>query len=66
MTDDDFIRDAIVARAESLGHSAYAIGRATGIDPGSVKRYFTGRFSLNSQRISAICRFLNLDLRPVD
>lgn len=62
MTDN--IRDTITARANQLGLTAYAIGRETGIDPGTVRRYLTGRCSLNSRYVSAICEVLGLELKP--
>lgn len=60
----DSIRDTITARADQLGLTAYAIGRETGIDPGTVRRYLTGRCSLNSRYVSAICDVLGLELKP--
>ena len=62
----DRLREVIAARAESLGLTAYAIGHASDIDPGTVKRYLTGRCSLNSRYVSTICELLELELRPVD
>ena len=60
----DTIRDTIAARAETLGLTAYAIGQQCEIDPGTVKRYLTGRCSLNSRYVSAICDVLGLELKP--
>lgn len=59
----DTIRDRITARADQLGLTAYAIGRETGIDPGTVRRYLTGRCSLNSRYVSQICDVLGLELQ---
>lgn len=61
---DDTIRDIVSARAEKLGLSAYAIGTATGIDPGTVKRYLSGRCALNSRYVSAISDYLDLEVVP--
>ncbi len=63
MNTDDPIRDVVSAQAEKLGLSAYAIAQLTEIDPGTVKRYLTGRCSLNSRYVSKICGVLNLELR---
>lgn len=62
----DTIREVISARAQERGLSAYAIGKATEIDPDTVRRYLTGRCALNSRYVSAICDLLELELRPVD
>jgi hypothetical protein len=61
----DSLRETIATRAETLGLSAYAIGLASDIDPGTVKRYLTGRCSLNSRYVSVICELLQLELLPV-
>lgn len=60
---DDKIRDTVSAQAEKLGLTAYALGQMTEIDPGTIKRYLTGRCSLNSRYVSKICDALNLELR---
>jgi len=60
----DSIRETIASRAETLGLTAYAIGQKAEIDPGTVKRYLTGRCSLNSPYVSAICDVLGLELKP--
>ena len=60
----DPIREAITARAESLGLTAYAVAKQCELDPGTVKRYFAGRCALNSRYVSAICEVLRLELRP--
>ena len=64
MTDDP-IRETITARAEQLGLTAYAIAKRCEMSPEAVKRYLTGRCSLNSRYVSAICEVLGLELRPV-
>ena len=61
----DKICQVISARAEERGLSAYAIGKATDIDPDTVRRYLTGRSALNSRYVSAICSLLELELRPM-
>lgn len=53
----------IAARAETLGLSAYAIAQSAELDPQTVKRYLTGRSSLNSRYVSRICEVLGLELR---
>ena len=58
----DTIRETIATRAETLGLTAYAIGKQTGIDPGTVNRYLTGKCALNSRYVSGICDFLGLVL----
>jgi hypothetical protein len=63
----DHIRDTIIARAETLGLTAYAIakqceGEKTP-DPDTVKRYLNGAVSLNSRYVSQICDVLGLALR---
>jgi len=60
---DDHIRDRIIARADELGMSAYAIARQAGIDPGTISRYFRGRLSLSSRHIAKVCDVLGLELR---
>ena len=65
MISDDPIRDVVSARAEKLGLTAYAIGQLTDIDAGTVKRYLTGRCSLNSRYVSRICAALELELKPI-
>lgn len=64
----DTIRETIIARAETLGLTAYAIakqcvGEKTP-DPDTVKRYLSGVVSLNSRYVSQICDVLGLELRP--
>ena len=59
---DDWIRDAIVARADKLGLTAYAVAKHCEIDPSAVKRYFTGRCALNSRYVSSICEAVGLRL----
>lgn len=63
MDREDWIREAITARAETLGLSAYAIGKHCEIDPGTVKRYLSGRCALNSRYVSAICMAIGLTLK---
>ena len=63
----DTIRETIIARAESLGLTSYAIaklcvGEKTP-DPDTVRRYLTGAVSLNSRYVSQICEVLGLELR---
>jgi predicted transcriptional regulator len=64
MSSEDKIRDTVSAQAERLGLSAYAIGQLTEIDSGTVKRYLSGRRSINSRYVSRICEALDLELRP--
>ena len=63
----DHIRETIIAQAETLGLTAYAIakqcvGEKTP-DPDTVKRYLNGAVSLNSRYVSQICDVLGLELR---
>lgn len=62
----DSIRETITARADYLGLTAYAVAKQCDppIDPGTIKRYFAGRRTLNSRYVSAICKVLGLELRP--
>jgi hypothetical protein len=62
----DTIREVISVRAQERGLTAYAIGKATDIDPDTVRRYLTGRCALNSRYVSAICSLLELELRPME
>ena len=62
---DDTIRDTITAQAEKLGLSAYAIAKALELSPETVKRYLTGRCSLNTRYVSRIAQLLNLELREI-
>jgi hypothetical protein len=63
----DTLRDTIIARAQLLGLTAYAIAkRCSGEqtpDPDTVKRYLSGRVSLNSRYVSQMCDVLGLELR---
>ena len=60
----DTLRTTIIARAESLGLSAYAIAQQAEMDPQTVKRYLSERCSLNSRYVSQICSVLGLELKP--
>lgn len=61
-TTTDTIRDAAVARAEQLGLTAYAVGQATGIDAGMVRRWFRGSRSVTTVTAAAILAYLELDI----
>ena len=58
----DTIRTTIIARAEQLGLTAYAIAKKAELDPQTVKRYLSERCSLNSRYVSQICEVLDLNL----
>ena len=58
----DTIRDAVIARAEALGLTSYAIAKATELEPSTVKRYLNGQCSLNSRYVSLLCQALDLEL----
>lgn len=58
----DWIRETLAARAADLGLTAYTVGKATGIDVGTVRRYFTGRCALNSRYVSAIASHLGMTM----
>lgn len=67
----DTIREAIIARAETLGLTAYAIAKQCVAkddgptpDVGTVKRYMSGVVSLNSRYVSQIADVLGLEMRP--
>lgn len=67
----DTIRETIIARAATLGLTAYAIAKSiqeatgsTSPDVGTVRRYMNGVVSLNSRYVSQICDVLGLELRP--
>lgn len=60
----DSLRDTIIAQAESLGLTAYAVAREAQLDPQTVKRYMSKKVSLNSRYVSQICEVLGLELRP--
>jgi hypothetical protein len=61
----DKIRETIIARAESLGLSAYAISQQCGGSPNkeATRRYLTERCHLGTQYVSKICDVLGLELR---
>lgn len=65
-SESDRIRDAVIARAETLGLSAYEIAKRCDGSPNSeaVKRYLTERCSLSTRYVSRICDVLDLELRP--
>lgn len=58
----DWIRETLAARAADLDLTAYAVGKATGIDVGTVRRYFAGRCALNSRYVSALATHLGMTL----
>lgn len=64
----DKLRETIIARAEKLGLTAYAIAKQCAgektPDPDTVKRYMSRLVSLNSRYVSQICDVLGLELRP--
>ena len=62
----DWIQQAIFARAEELGISAYSVAKKCEppLDPTTVKRYFNGRCRLNSEYVGRICKVLGLRLLP--
>jgi transposase len=64
--ESDRIRDAVIARAETLGLSAYEIAKRCDGSPNSeaVKRYLTRRCSLSTRYVSTICDVLGLELKP--
>ena len=62
---DDTIRDTVAAQAEKLGLSAYAIAKSLELSPETVKRYLTGRCSLNTRYVSRIAKLLNLELQEI-
>lgn len=63
---NDTLRDAIAARADKLGLTAYAISLQLERQPSpeTVKRYLSGRASLETRHASRICEVLGLELRP--
>ncbi len=63
--ESDRIRDAVIARAETLELSAYEIAKRCDGSPNSeaVKRYLTERCSLSTRYVSRICDVLELELR---
>ncbi len=60
-TRPDPLRDQIAERVEKLGLTAYAVAKACDIDPDTVRRYLTGRVSLNSRYVSAILTAVGWD-----
>jgi hypothetical protein len=61
----DQIRETIIARAESLGLTAYAISQQCGGSPNpeATRRYLTERCHLGTQYVSKICDVLGLELK---
>lgn len=67
----DTIRLAIARRARKLGWTAYRIGKETGIDPGTIKRYLSGysvggerrHIALNSRNLSKVMKAMGLEVR---
>lgn len=61
----DTLRQTIIARAESLGLTAYAISVRCGGSPNpeATRRYLTERCHLGSQYVSRICDVLGLELK---
>ena len=60
----DWIREALVARAEELGLAAYGIAKKCEppLDTGTVRRYFAGRARLNSEYVGRICKVLGMTI----
>ena len=58
----DDIREAVIAQADRLGLTAYAIAKKCDGSPGNeaVRRYLTRRCSLNTRYVSKICDVLGL------
>ena len=65
-SESDKIRDAVIARAKTLGLTAYAIAKQCDGSPNSeaVRRYVTRRCSLSTRYVSRICDVLGLKLTP--
>lgn len=60
------IRDIVVARAENLGLSAYAIAKASNgaVSEDAVKRYMMGRGDITTGKLDAVFRALSLVVVP--
>jgi len=59
---DDWIQEAVIARAGELGLSAYAVAKATGgaVSEDHVLAYLSGRKSMGSHKLQHVLRALSL------
>jgi lambda repressor-like predicted transcriptional regulator len=62
--ENDWIREAVAARAEERGLTAYAVAKEAELDPQTVKRFMKGRCALNSRYVSRILDVLGLVVKP--
>lgn len=62
----DWIQEAAIRRAESLGLTAYTIAAGTGgaVSEDHVRDYLTRRKSMGSHKLQHVLRVLGLDLLP--
>ena len=63
---DDWIRDRIIAVARDKDLSFRGIAAATDLEESTVRRYLSGRCSLNSRYVSRLCDHLGLTLVSVE
>lgn len=63
----DWIQDAVIARADTLGLTAYAIAQrsAGGVSEDHVQAYLTRKKSMGSHKLQHVLRALGLTVTPV-
>lgn len=63
----DWVQDRVIARAQELGLTAYALSQATGgaVSPEHVKNYLERRASMGSHKLQHVLRALRLDVAPI-
>ena len=64
MNDNEWIRKVVVARADTLGLTAYAVATRTGgrVLPDTVKNYFEGRSGMTTTHLQHVLDVLGLTL----
>lgn len=62
----DWMQQRVIARAQELGLTAYAIAKATGgaVSEDHVKNYLERRASMGSHKLQHVLRVLRLDVTP--
>lgn len=66
--DNDWIRKIVVARAEEMELSAYALAQKTegAVSISAVKRFMRGKHQIGDHHLAAIMRVLKLKITPID
>jgi len=57
--------EAAVRQAERDGMTLYRISKDSGLNPSVLQRFMAGETNLRLPTVDALCRTLNLELRPI-